>query len=82
MSHRVPALMIGLLLGLHLLGSPASAFQAPKEAPPKEVTDGFFTVPPRDPSEETQPWGLPAYMLTTTLGAGAIFILCKSARRG
>ena len=47
----------------------------------KEPTDGFFDVPARAPGEETEPWGLPAYLFTGALGGLAVFILCKSARR-
>ena len=45
----------------------------------KEPTDGFFDVPAR---ESAPSWGLPAYLVTCFLGGVAIFILCKSARRG
>ena len=45
----------------------------------KEPTDGFFDVPAREDTAEA--WGLPAYMAVSTLAAGAVFILCKSARR-
>ena len=55
--------------------------QPPKEEPKKEVTDGFFTVPDRDPSEIPDEIGLPAYLVTSALAGGAIFIICKSARR-
>ena len=60
---------------------PSALAQAQKEPPAKEVTDGFFDVPPRDPSEIEEPWGLPAYLITAGLAGGAMFILCKSARR-
>jgi hypothetical protein len=73
--RRLAALALGLSLGLGAFATPVSAQAA------KEPTDGFFDVPARDPSEESQPWGLPAYMITSVLGAGAIFVLCKSARR-
>jgi len=76
MSPRLSALILGLMLGL---GSLTPSAFAQKQ---KEVTDGFFDVPARDPSEETPSWGLPAYMVTSALGGLAIFILCKSARRG
>jgi hypothetical protein len=76
MIRRLTALTLGLALGLGALAP--SAF-AQKQ---KEVTDGFFDVPPRDPSQETEPWGLPAYLVTSAMGGLAIFILCKSARRG
>jgi hypothetical protein len=70
----VPAL--GLSLVLSAFTSPASAQAA------KEPTDGFFDMPARAPGEEAEAWGLPAYMITATLAAGAIFVLSKSARRG
>lgn len=73
-SRLLAPLALGLALGAFT--APASA-----QAPQKEVTDGFFDVPARDPSEESQPWGLPAYMITSAIGGGAIFILCKSSRR-
>ncbi len=76
MIRRLSVLILGLSLALGAFASPAAAFQAQKE-----VTDGFFDIPPRDPSQEAVPWGLPAYLVTSTLGAGAVFILCKSARR-
>ncbi len=72
------ALFLG---GSTLIVSPAQA-QAPKAEKQKEVTDGFFDVPPRDPSEDGEPFGLFAYIVTAGLGGLAIFILCKSARRG
>ena len=76
----VPALAI-LLGGSALIDSRAQA-QAPKAEKQKEVTDGFFDVPPRDPSEDGEPFGLGAYIITAGFGGLAIFILCKSARRG
>jgi hypothetical protein len=75
-SRTFAVLALGLLLGLSAFTSSASAQAA------KEPTDGFFDVPARAPGEEAEAWGLPAYMITATLGAGAIFVLCKSARRG
>ena len=67
-----------VLAVLTLTLSPAFG-QKPADPPQKEVTDGFFDVPAR----ESEPsWGLPAYMLTGALGGAAIFVLCKSARRG
>ena len=65
-----------LALGLAAFTSTATA-----QAPAKEPTDGFFDVPARPAGEEAEPWGLPAYLVTSTLAAGAIFVLCKSARR-
>jgi hypothetical protein len=65
-----------LTLALGAFASSASA-QAPKE-----VTDGFFDVPARDPSEVGESYGVPSYMITSALGGLAVFILCKSARRG
>lgn len=61
--------------------TPAHA-QAPKAEKQKEVTDGFFDVPARDPSEDGPEIGLFAYIVTAGLGGLAMFILCKSARRG
>ena len=75
LTRLLAALALGLTLGLSAFTPTASAQAA------KEPTDGFFDVPARDPSEESEPWGLPAYMITSALGGGAIFILCKSARR-
>jgi hypothetical protein len=75
-ARNFAVLALGLSLGLAAFTPTASA-----QAPAKEPTDGFFDVPARAPGEESEPWGLPAYMVTATLGAGAIFILCKSARR-
>ena len=74
-SRLFAALALGLTLGLSAFTSTASAQAA------KEPTDGFFDVPARAPGEESEPWGLPAYMITSTIGGGAIFILCKSSRR-
>ena len=74
----VPALWLFLAFGT--LTSSASA-QAPAPRA-KEPTDGFFDVPARPPGEESEPWGLPAYMITATLASGAVMALCKSARRG
>ena len=76
MIRRLSALTLGLALGLGTLAPSAFAQKA------KEPTDGFFDVPARDPSQETEPWGLPAYLITSALGGLAIMILCKSARRG
>ncbi len=73
--RRLATLALGLSLALGAFAAPASAQAA------KEPTDGFFDVPARDPSEQSEPWGLPAYMITAALGGGAIFVLCKSARR-
>jgi len=79
---RLLALALGGLLALGLLAPPASAYQAPKEARAKEPTDGFFDIP-KDPNAVEEPsYGVPAYMITSALGGLAMFILCKSARRG
>ena len=75
MSRFFAALALTLTLGLGAFTPTASAQAA------KEPTDGFFDVPARDPSEESEPWGLPAYMITSALGGFGIFILCKSSRR-
>ena len=69
----VPAL--GLTLALGAFTSSASAQAA------KEPTDGFFDVPARPAGEEAEPWGLPAYMVTSTIGGLGVFALCRSARR-
>jgi len=66
-----------LALALGAFTASASA-----QAPTKEVTDGFFDVPARDPSEVGESYGVPSYLLTSALGGLAVFILCKSARRG
>jgi hypothetical protein len=75
-GRRLAALALGVFLGLGAFATPASAQAG------KEPTDGFFDVPARDPSEQSEPWGLPAYMITSAFGGAAIFVLCKSARRG
>jgi hypothetical protein len=67
-------------LTLAALSASASA-QSAKEAPAKEPTDGFFDVPARPPGEEAEPFGLPAYMVTSAIGGLAVFLFCKSARR-
>jgi hypothetical protein len=54
---------------------------APAQERAKEPTDGFFDVPARAPGEESEPWGLPAYLITSAIGGLGIFIICKSARR-
>ena len=74
-KRRLAALALGLSLGPGAFATPVSAQAA------KEPTDGFFDVPPRAAGEESEPWGLPAYMITSALAAGGIFVLCKSARR-
>jgi len=75
-SYRLlSALALGLTLGLAAFDAPALGQAA------KEPTDGFFDVPARDPSEVGESWGLPSYMITSALGAAAMFVLCKSARR-
>ncbi len=75
----VPAL--ALVLGASLLGSAPVAAQQAKEPPPKEVTDGFFDVPARDTSQDGPEIGLGSYIITGCLAGGAMFVLCKSARR-
>ena len=76
-SGILATLALGLTLALGAFPSPVAA-----QAPAKEPTDGFFDVPARAPGEETEAWGLPAYMITSAIGGLAIMILCKSARRG
>ncbi len=71
-----------LILGASSLAVTPAHAQAPKAEKQKEVTDGFFDVPARDPSEDGPEIGLFAYILTAGLGGLAMFILCKSARRG
>jgi hypothetical protein len=77
MIRRLSAVTLGLMLGLGALAPPAHAFQAKKE-----VTDGFFDIPVDPNAVESPSYGVPAYMITSALGGLAIFILCKSARRG
>jgi ABC-type glycerol-3-phosphate transport system substrate-binding protein len=72
--------LLTLALALTAFTASASA-QASKEPPAKEPTDGFFDVPARPPGEEAEPWGLPAYMVTSAIGGLGIFTLCRSARR-
>jgi hypothetical protein len=79
-SRTFTTLALGMTLGLAAFTATASA-QAPKEAPAKEPTDGFFDVPARPPGEEAEAWGLPAYMITSTIGGLGVFALCRSARR-
>ena len=77
---RLPALALGCLLAL---APAASAFQPPAKERVKEPTDGFFDGPPKDPNAVEEPsYGVPSYMITSCLGGLAMFILCKSARRG
>lgn len=64
-----------------VLASLASPTSAPAQERAKEPTDGFFDVPARPPGEEAEPWGLPAYMITSAIGGLGIFIVCRSARR-
>ena len=76
---RLPALALGFLLAL---APAASAFQPPAKERAKEPTDGFFDIP-KDPNAVEEPsYGVPSYMITSCLGGLAMFILCKSARRG
>jgi hypothetical protein len=87
MTARLRSTLATSGLALMLLGlaaSSASAYQGAGAAPPrqKEPTDGFFDSPPPDPNAEPKEYyGVPAYMITSALGAGAIFMVCKSARR-
>ncbi len=74
-SRLLAPLALTLFLGLTAFTATASAQAA------KEPTDGFFDVPARPPGEEAEAWGLPAYLVTSALGGGAIFTLCRSARR-
>ncbi len=80
MIRSVALTLATLALGLATFTSTASA-QASKEPRAKEPTDGFFDVPARPPGEESEPWGLPAYLVTSAVGGLGVFILCKSARR-
>ena len=81
-SIRKWALALILTLNLGALASTASAFQPAKPERAKEPTDGFWDAPPVDPNAVESPsYGVPAYLVTSALGGGAIFILCKSARR-
>ncbi len=74
---RSALLTLALATGLGLAGTtPTASAQAQKEP-----TDGFFDVPARPPGEEAEAWGLPAYMVTSTLGGLGVFVLCKSSRR-
>ena len=80
-SRWVGAAALAVTLAALAPSVPSALAQAQKEPPAKEVTDGFFDVPPRDPSEIEEPWGLPAYLITAGLAGLGMFILCKSARR-
>ena len=75
----------GMVLTLVLSGliseSNLALAQKPPDPPQKEVTDGFFDVPARDPSEIPDEIGLPAYLVTAGLAGLTVFLLCKSARR-
>ncbi len=77
---RLATLGLGLYLVLGLAAS-ASAFQPAKPERAKEPTDGFFDIPVDPNAVESPSFGVPAYMITSALGGGAIFIMCKSARR-
>ncbi len=81
MNSMIRSASLALVLGLAAFTALASA-QAAKEPPAKEPTDGFFDVPARPAGEEAEPWGLPAYMVTSTIGGLGIMALCRSARRG
>jgi hypothetical protein len=74
-SRLLAPIALGLFLALAAFTTDASA-QATKEP-----TDGFFDIPERPDSEKAVAWGLPAYLVTSALGGGAIFVLCRSARR-
>jgi hypothetical protein len=70
---------------LRRLAPPAFALTlllAPGYALAKDPTDGFFDVPAREGSEDDGKGSVaPGYLLTSLLASGAIFALCKSARR-
>ena len=70
-----------LFLAFGAMASTASAFQAAKPERAKEPTDGFFDIPVDPNAVESPSYGVPAYLVTSALGGGAIFIMCKSARR-
>jgi hypothetical protein len=74
-SRLLAPLALALFLALTAFSTGASAQAA------KEPTDGFFDVPARPDSEKGEDYGVPAYLVTSFLGGGAIFILCRSARR-
>jgi hypothetical protein len=76
MTSMTRSALLTLALALSVFAAPASAQERQKEP-----TDGFFDVPARAPGEESEPWGLPAYMVTSTLGGLGIMALCRSARR-
>jgi hypothetical protein len=76
MKATIRSASLALTLALAAFAAPA-----PAQERQKEPTDGFFDVPARPPGEESEPWGLPAYMVTSTIGGLGIMILCKSARR-
>jgi len=76
MKPRMRAALLILNLCLAVFIPTASAQERAKEP-----TDGFFDVPARAPGEESEPWGLPAYMVTSAIGGMGIFVLCRSARR-
>jgi hypothetical protein len=76
MTSMIRSALLTLALALTAFALPASAQERAKEP-----TDGFFDVPARAPGEESEPWGLPAYMVTSALGGLGVFALCRSARR-
>lgn len=78
--RRATLPMLSLALATSTMGIHPALGQ-PKDPPQKEVTDGFFDVPDRDPSEVPDEIGLPAYLLTAGLAGLAVFLVCKSARR-
>ena len=70
-------LALASTLTLGALAAPASA-----QDKAKDPTDGFFDIPV-DPNAVAEPsYGVPSYLVTSALGGMALFILCKSARRG
>ena len=77
---RTASLTFAIALGLSAFAPTASAQQGQPERQ-KEPTDGFFDVPARAAGEEAEPFGLPAYMVTSAIGGLGVFVLCKSARR-
>jgi hypothetical protein len=73
MSRRLirPLAPLALVLGMALLSGSARG-QAPEQK-------GFFDVPAPEAPSATDPWY--GYVAMAFLGAGAIFAVCKSARR-
>ncbi|WZO99231.1 hypothetical protein EP7_000830 [Isosphaeraceae bacterium EP7] len=54
---------------------------APGYALAKDPTDGFFDVPAREGADDGKGSTAPGYLVTSLLAGGAIFALCKPARR-